>query len=108
MDPVYAMLFQETRRALGELRAGNVVEAKRALEGVVMLDQFIRLYRRRDRSALRAAAILRRLEWEQWTPEGRLEWERIWSLRARPESWEWERIEWDREMEAARRELGVP
>lgn len=105
MDPVYAMLFQEARHALSELRAGNVIEAKNTLEGVVLLDQFIRHYRRRDRSALRAAAILRRLEWE-WTPEGRLAWERIWSSQARLD--EWDQVEWNRDMEAVRRELGLP
>lgn len=98
MDPVYTMLFQEARHALSELRAGSVIEARNTLEGVVLLDQFIRHYRRRDRSALRAAAILHRLEWE-WTPEGRLWWERVWSPEAR--------LEWDREMALARQELGL-
>ena len=75
MEPVYRMLFDEARHALSELKGGNAIEAKHTLEGMVLVDEFIRRYRRRDRQALRLAAIVRRLEWE-WTPEGRLELER--------------------------------
>lgn len=89
MDPVYEMLFEEARHALSELRAGHPLEAKHLLEGVVLLEEFVRHYRRRDPVALRVARILRHLEWE-WTPEGRLEWAR------RRAEWERRWPEWER------------
>jgi hypothetical protein len=58
-----------------QVREHKFQEAERTLEGVLLADEFIRHYRRRDPYALRMAAILRHLEWEQ-TPEGRLQWER--------------------------------
>ena len=98
MDPVYEMLFQEARHALSELRQGHPLEARRELEAVVLLEDLVRHYRKRDPVALRVARILRHLEWE-WTPEGRLEWARMreeWERRW-PE-WERTRVEWARAM----------
>jgi len=96
MDPTYWMLFDEVRHALEEVRMQRYRDAERTLEGVLLVNQFVRHYRQRDPQALRMARVLRHLEWE-WTPEGRLEWERCrldWERR-----WtEWERSpEWLRE-----------
>ena len=93
MFETYSMLFNEVRHALVAIREQRFLDAEHTLEDILTVERFIRNYRRRDPSALRMAQVLRRLEWE-WTPEGRLEWER-WR--------EWGRSpEWLREQERLR------
>lgn len=92
MDPTYWMLFEEVRHALVALREQRFREAEHTMEDILCLERLIRNYRHRDPQALRVAQILRHLEWE-WTPEGRLEWDR------RRLEWDRERTEWERSPE---------
>lgn len=84
MDPVFFMLFEEVRHALEEIRTERYREAERTLEGVLLVNQLVHRYRQSDPQARRLMQILHRIEYD-WTPEGRLEWQR-------------RRLEWNREM----------
>ena len=97
LDVTLAMLVDEARHALVEVRTQRYYEAERTLEGVILAGQLVERWRRRDPQALRMAHILRSLEWE-WTPEARLEWERLHELR---------RIEWERSPEWLRQQAAL-
>lgn len=91
MEPMYWMLFNEVRHALEEVRTQRYQEAEHSLEGVLLVEQFLKHYRRRDPHALRMARTLRGLLFWGYTPEGRLEWERWNEWRRSPD---WVREQW--------------